>query len=308
MNKSLRDLNSLRIFAALWEDRNVTKAAKRLGLSQPALSHALARLREDMHDDVFVRSGRGITPTPRAEIWAPKVITALTNLELALSEAEAFSPRTATGRVTIVGTDLIEYMLFPKLLAVLARQAPDVVLVSRPSDGSFPKSDMERGTIDFALAGFFVDIPEGFYQKMSGIEPYLTLIRKNHPLVKGSLDLKTFQRLSHILTSPQGDLSGIVDLALAKVGGKRRVVAGVTTFQVLGKLISETDFCVTLPQSMAREQSKIYGLQVHKPPLELPPIRLNMIWHQRIHTSPLHQWIRKEIQKIMAEIFPGPGV
>lgn len=308
MNNTARDLNLLRIFATLWEERNVTRAAKRLGLSQPALSHALSRLRDDMKDEVFVRSGRGVTPTPRAEMWAPKVIAALANLEVALSEAEAFSPRTATGRITIVGTDLIEYMLFPKLLAVLAKEAPEVILVSRPSDGSFPKNDMERGAIDFAIAGFFVDIPEGFYQKIAGIEPYLTMTRKNHPLIKGKLDLLTFQRLSHILTSPQGDLSGVVDSALAAAGGRRRVVAGVTTFQVLGKLISETDLCVTLPRSMALEQSKLFDLKIYEPPVKLEPIRLNMIWHQRIHTSPLHQWIRKEIQKILAETFPGDGV
>lgn len=305
MNKSVRDLNLLRIFAALWEERNVTKAAKRLGLSQPALSHALSRLRDDMRDEVFVRSGRGVTPTPRAEMWAPKVIAALANLEVALSEAEAFSPRTAKGRVAIIGTDLIEFMLFPKLLALLAKEAPEVVLVSRPSDGSFPKNDMERGTVDFAIAGFFGDVPEGFYQKMVGIEPYATMTRKNHPLIQDSLDVNVLQKLAHILTSPQGDLAGTVDHALAKLGGKRRVVAGVTTFQVLGKLIAETDLCATLPRSMAREQAQLYDLNVYEPPVKIAPIRLNMIWHQRIHTSPLHQWVRKEIQTILAQVFPG---
>ncbi len=305
MNNSFKDLNLLRIFAALWRERNVTKAARSLGLSQPALSHALSRLRDDMRDDVFVRSGRGVTPTPRAEIWAPKVISALASLELALSEAEAFSPQKASGRINIVGTDLIESMLFPKLLALLAKEAPNVILINRPSDGSFPKGDMERGAIDFAIAGFFGDVPEGFYKKMSGVEPYLTMTRKNHPLIHGALDLQTFQRLSHVLTSPQGDLSGVVDQALAKLGGKRRVVAGVTTFQVMGKLIAETDFCATLPRSMAREQARLFDLNVYEPPLRLEPIRLNMIWHQRIHSSPLHQWIRKEIQRILAESFPG---
>lgn len=304
MNNSYRDLNLLRIFAALWLDRNVSKAAKRLGLSQPALSHALSRLRDDMNDEVFVRSGRGVTPTPRAEIWAPKVLSALANLEEALSEAEVFSPQKANGRITIVGTDLIEYMLFPKLLALLAKEAPDIVLVSRPSDGTFPKSEMERGAIDFAIAGFFNNIPEGFYKVQAGIDPYMTMTRKNHPFINKKLDLGTYQQLSHLLTSPQGDLSGIVDHALAKVRAKRRVVAGVTTFQVIGKLISDTDFCATLPRSMAIELAKLFGLSTYEPPVKLEPIRLNMIWHHRIHTSPLHQWIRKEIQKILAEVFP----
>jgi DNA-binding transcriptional LysR family regulator len=305
MNKNTKDLNLLRIFAALWHERNVTKAARRLGLSQPALSHALSRLRDDMRDEVFVRGGRGVTPTPKAEMWAPKVLSALAQLEVAFSEAEAFSPATASGRVAIIGTDLIEYMLFPKLLALLAKEAPNVILVSRPSDGTFPKGDMERGGIDFAIAGFFVDVPEGFYRQSAGVEPYLTMVRKKHPLIKGTLDKKIFQRLSHILTSPHGDLSGVVDRALEKSGGRRRVVVGVTTFQVLGKLISETDLCVTLPRSMAVEQARIFDLALYEPPVPLEPIRLNMFWHQRIHTSPLHQWIRKKIHGILIETFPG---
>ena len=303
MNILVKDLNLLRIFAALWLDRNVTKAAKRLGLSQPALSHALSRLRVEMHDEVFVRSGRGITPTPRAVVWAPKVLDALAHLEIALSEADAFSPHKAEGRVTIVGTDLIEYMLFPKLLAVLAREAPEVVVISRPSDGSFPKGDMERGSIDFAIAGFFGEIPEGFYQQQVAVETYATIVRKGNPEVKGSLDLKTFKKLSHVLTSPQGDLSGVVDQALRKLDARRRIVAGVTTFQSMGKIISESDLCATLPRSMALELGRLFQLQVFAPPVTVPPIKLMMIWHQRIHTSPLHQWMRKEMQKILGSVF-----
>jgi DNA-binding transcriptional LysR family regulator len=303
MNNNLKDLNLLRIFAVLWEERNVTKAARRLGISQPALSHALTRLRHEMRDQVFVRSGRGMTPTPSAEIWAPKVIMALAGLESALVEAEAFSPRHAKGRIAIIGTDMVESMLFPRLLAQLSREAPEVVLISRPSDGSFPKTDMEQGVIDFAIAGFFGGIPEGFYQQHVADETYRSIVRKRHPEVKSKLDLERFVRLSHVLVSPQGDLSGVVDVALAKLKLKRRIAAGLTTFQVIGKLVAETDFCATLPTSVAEEHAKRYGLDIFLPPIKLPPIRLMMIWHQRIHTSPLHQWIRREIQRHLGEIF-----
>ena len=305
MKTAFVDLNLLKIFAALWLDRNVTKAAKRLNMSQPALSHALSRLRAEMRDDVFVRSGRGMTPTPRAESWAPKVLEVLASLEVAFSEGEAFSPLKARGRITIVGTDLIEYMLFPRLLAKLAKDAPDVVLVSRPTDGSFPKADMERGVIDFAIAGFFVAVPEGVYQQQAGVEGYMSIVRKDHPMVKDKLDLRIFQKLSHVMTSPQGDLVGVVDIAMKKHKAMRKVVSGITTFQAIGKIVADTDFCGTLPRSMAQEHAKHFNLKVFEPPVVLNPIKFNMIWHHRIHTSPLHQWIRKEIHKILVDVFKG---
>jgi DNA-binding transcriptional LysR family regulator len=303
MSSPVKDLNLLRIFEALWLDRNVTKAAKRLNLSQPALSHALSRLRVEMRDEVFVRSGRGMTATPQAEAWAPKVLEALANLDIAFSEAEAFSPLKAQGRITIVGTDLIEYILLPKLLATLAKEAPDIVVVCRPTDGSFPKAEMERGVIDFAIAGFFVDLPEGFYRQQAGIEVYRSIVRKGHPLVKDKLDFKTFQKLSHILTSPQGDLSGVVDRAMTKRDAVRKVVAGISTFQAIGKIVAETDFCGTLPHAMAVEHARHFNLNIFQPPVDLDPIKFNMIWHQRIHTSPLHRWTRHEIQKILGAAF-----
>ncbi len=244
-----------------------------------------------------------MTPTPAAQTWAPKINHALAALESAFAEAEAFTPSKAVGRISIIGTDMIESLLFPRLLAQLSREAPDVVLMSRPSDGSFPKSDMEQGIIDFAIAGFFGGIPEGFYQQHVADETYCSIVRKSHPIVKSKLDLERFVKLSHVLVSPQGDLSGVVDAALAKLKLKRRIAAGLTTFQVIGKLISETDFCATLPTSVAEMHAKLYGLNIFEPPVKLPSIRLMMIWHQRIHTSPLHQWIRREIQRHLAEIF-----
>lgn len=302
MHTLVKDLNLLRIFSALWLDRNVSVASRKLGMSQPALSHALARLRVEMRDDVFVRSGRGMCPTPRAEAWAPKVLAALSQLEIALSETEEFSPANAKGRITIVGTDLIEFLLFPKLLSKLMLESKKLILVSRPTDGSFPKLDMERGAIDFAIAGFFADIPEGFYTKQVGVERYASIVRSGHPLVDGKLDLQTYQKLSHVLTSPHGDLAGVVDEVLATKKLKRHVVAGVTTFQVMGKLVAETDCCATLPRSVALEQARLYGLNLFDPPVELPPIKLNLIWHQRIHTSPLHLWMRQVIESILKEV------
>ena len=303
MNNAFKDLNLLRIFAALWVEKNVTAAAIRLNLSQPALSHALQKLRNELGDPVFVRSGRGMSPTPRAEAWAPKVLAALEYFENAFADAKPFSPKEANERIVIVGTDLIEAALFAPLLKVIEQEAPQMTIISRPSDGQFPKVEMERGSVDFAIAGFFLNTHEGFYRKHLANEGYLTVACKNNKKIKSKMDLKTFASLSHILTSPQGDLYGVVDQALEAVGASRRVVAGVSTFQVIGKLIAGTEYCSTIPSKIALELAEQYKLNVYKPPVDIPPIKMHIFWHQRIHQSPVHRWVKEHIELILAEKF-----
>ncbi|MCX6123903.1 MAG: LysR family transcriptional regulator [Proteobacteria bacterium] len=299
MHINTKDLNLLKVFTAVWADLNVSKASKTLGLSQPAMSHALARLRADFNDDLFVRSGRGMVSTPLARALAPKIIEIVQQTEALFAGTRSINPVDFTGRISIMGTDLIEFILFPKLLAELSRSAPKLRIVSRPSSGEFPTRDMEVGALDFVIAGFFSDIPEGFYQSHVGEVAYLSIVRKDHPSVGEDLDLKTFSKLSHILTSPHGDLNGVVDQALQKLKLKRTVVAGLTTFQVLPKLVEASDLCATLPSCIARDAVNRYHIKAYSPPIELPNIQLKMLWHQRIHNSPLHEWCRALISRII---------
>jgi len=296
-----KDLNLLPVVEALLLERNVSKAARRLGLSQPALSHALAKLRRDFDDDLFVRSGKGVTPTARALALAPDVTDAVARLHRLFAGGEAFDARKAEARVVIATTDYLETLLLPRLLSLFRKDAPGIVPVVRPAAGALPKGELEAGTVDLAIAGFFGDLPEGFYKQTLIEETYTCIVRTGHPRVKGKLTLADYVALDHILVSPQGDLSGAVDKALAKKKLKRRVVAGVATFHTPGAIVATSDCIATLPSRIAANTARHYPVRCFPPPLDVPGFRLVQVWHARTHRDPVQAWVRRAIEAALQE-------
>jgi DNA-binding transcriptional LysR family regulator len=295
----LKDFNLLKTFDALWRLRNVSHAAKFLKISQPAMSQQLIKLRDELGDDLFVRVGRGMAPTPKALQWAPALQRALNRLELELvSLSESTHDRAE--RISIMATDLIESTLFPKLISLVQTERPSLTLVMRSTLGEFPKSSLELGQLDFVLAGFYGTLTDGFYQQLLQVHPYQVIARKDHPRIKDKLSLEQFCSEQHVLTSPQGDLWGVVDKELADKNLKRRVIAGVACFQSLGTMVESSDALATLPERMALHLVKRYNLKIFAPPLKLPPIRLQLIWHARTHHSQTHEYLRHVIAKSLA--------
>lgn len=299
MNTKTKDLNLLSVFAALMAERNVSKAAKRLALSQPAMSHALARLRRDFGDDLFVRTGRGIAPTPKALAMANDVDRAIEAITNVYAES-GFDPAAATGKFVVATTDYLELVLLPKLLAQLSREARHLTPVVRSTLGALPKTELEAGTIDLAIAGFYGDLPEGFYAQTLFDETYTCIIRKDHPRARGKLSLETFLDLDHVLVSPQGDLDGIVDKELAKKKLKRRIIAGVSNFQTPATIIAGSDCIATLPTRIAEQLAQFYPLRCFAPPLPIPSFRVKQVWHARTHRDPRHAWVRRAIESSLS--------
>lgn len=288
------------VFEALLAERNVTRAARRLALSQPALSHALARLRRDFRDDLFVRAGKGVTPTPRALAVAGEVAHAVASLQQLYGDgAAAFSPQAARGTITIATTDFFEQLLLPRLLPYLAQNAPEVTAIFRQTGGELPKAALENGTLDLAVAGFYGELPEGFHQRVFCDETYSCVVRREHPVVKGQLSLETFLKLGHLLVSPQGDLAGVVDRELAKRGLARRIVAGVSGFHTPAAVIAGSDLIVTIPTRLAQQLAMVYPLRCLPPPLPLPGFRLTGVWHERTHRDGQQLWVRGTIAKVL---------
>lgn len=301
MNIRTKDLNLLAIFHEVMSELNITKAAKKLHMSQPALSNALARLRSEFKDELFVRSGRGMVPTPRAvELFEP--ISTILKQTNSIYHEQAFNPKTYEGHFTIATNDYFEHLLLPPLLSFLNRNAPQIKTIYRPTLGQLPKKELELGQFDLGIAGYFGELPEGFHQETIIIDSYSCLTRKNHPRVQGKLTLKTYLELDHLLVSPQGDLKGAVDSVLKKKGYERKIIAGVTSFGVPASIIAQSDYIVTLPTKIAGSYSKIYNLNLFTPPIEVSSIRVKLVWHQRTHYSPQHQWFREVIKKIAAEL------
>ena len=291
----------LMVFDALMTERNVTRAAARLHLSQPALSHALGRLRSALGDELFVRVARGVAPTPRALELAPLAKDALSRLELLFAAPQRFVPATANARLTIASTEFFEHLVLPQLLPRLRREAPGLVLRSRSTQGRLPKEEMERGECDLAIAGFFGDLPEGFYQQTLFADDFVCVLRKGHPQVGKTLSLKTYLELDHLLISMQGDLTGVVDVALEKQRRRRRVVAGISNFLTPGWIVAESELVLTAPRRLARLYQRHLAVQLHELPLEVPPIQVVQVWHERTHAGPLHRWFRRQLQQIVRQ-------
>ena len=301
-----KDLNLLIVFETLMNELNVSQAAQRLRMSQPALSHALSRLRLNFNDPLFVRLPRGMAPTDRARALKAQVAKILEASRELYAQPTSFDPAKAEGRIVLETTDYIEHIVYPKLLPYLAKAAPGVALVSKHLRGEFPKQALEQGEADIAIGGFFKSIPEGFFQQKLFIDELVCVLRKKHPLAsaKNGISMENYLEASHILVSLQGDLVGQVDAALAKKKLKRKVVAGIANFITPGLIASESDFLLTGPRRLAETYQERYPVDIFPlpPPLasQIRPMTLIQVWHERSHQDPLRAWFRSVLHQFSA--------
>lgn len=296
MNIRTKDLNLLIIFHEVMNELSITKAAKKLHLSQPALSNALSRLRNEFNDELFVRAGRGMVPTPRAMELNEPIIYWIQKTNSIYADKK-FDPINFQGLFTIATNDYFEHLVLPNLLSALSLQAPLLKTVFRPTFGYLPKAELEEGVFDIGVAGYFGELPEGFHQEIIIEDTYACLINKKHPKIQNKLTLKNYLELEHLLISPQGDMKGAIDHVLEKMGHRRKLIAGVTSFGVPAAIVSKSNYIVTLPRKIAESYAKLYDLKLLPPPVETPPIQVKQVWHQRTHLSPQHQWFRSTLKK-----------
>lgn len=286
------DLNLARAFDALLVEKNVTRAAKKLGIGQPAMSHALARLREIANDALLVRVGANMVPTPRALEIAPMVRAALADLERAFAPPRAFDPETSHATFVIGATDYALYVLLPTIVANIARVAPHVNLDVRTLGAAQPS--LASGDIDLALGPDPRESGEGLYRQRLFDERFVCLVRKGHPLTKGKRTPERFVSFPHALVAPRGATrGGIVDEELGKIGRKRRVSVTIPHFLVAPHVVSATDLVLTIAERVARPHVGWLGLASFEPPLRVPGFTVYQIWHARRHDDPAHRWLRE---------------
>lgn len=298
------DLNLLIAFDALLEEGSVTKAAQRVGLSQPAMSNALRRLRKAIGDELLVRTKAGMVPTPRALELAGPVRDALTTLSRALEDHGRFDPATAERRFTLAANDYAEMVLLPALAQMLAQRAPGVDLRVRIL-GDLPGSALESGEIDLAV-GAFQDMPGSFRQQGLFRDRFVCVVRPDHPDIQGSLSLDQYTRHPHVLIAPRARGQGVVDHVLAQRGLKRRVAVSVPHFSVAPMLVAQTDHVLTLASRVACAFGAALGLQLLEPPVQLPQFTIRQVWHQRFQQDPAHVWLRGCLAEI-AQSIAEPG-
>lgn len=298
------DLNLLVALQALLTERHVTRAAARMGLTQPAMSHALARLRETLGDPLLVRTKTGLQLTPRAVALVEPLARVLAGAGELLAPPQGFDPKTSTRRFRIATSDYMEIVLMPALLELLGREAPglDVVLVRHAGKGV---DQIEDGTADLIMIP-----PDRLDRRSAAIfaqrilaEKFVCVVRVDHPRIAKSakaLTLDRYVELPHVLVSPSGGGAGIVDDALAKVGKTRRVAVVVPHFLVAPFLVERTDLVLTLAARIARSLAPAVNLRSLAPPpeLDLPGFEIRLLWHERDHADPAHTWLRERIAAV----------
>jgi DNA-binding transcriptional LysR family regulator len=288
------DLNLLVALRALLSERHVTRAAARIGLSQPAMSHALSRLRELLGDPLLVRAPSGMKRTARAEAMAEPLERVLEDLGRVLASPAPFDARTSTRKFRIATDDYMELVLFPKLLPRFWSEAPsaDLRLANLLASAH---EDLAEGRIDFALGVHGTlggPVPRGIRSERLVSDRFVCVVREDHPVIKKRLSLEDFIALPHALVAPRGVEGGVVDVALAKLGKARRVAVTIPHFLVAPHMIRETDLVLTLAERVAKSLAPLLGLKQIAPPLEVPGFSMSMMWHERQHVDPAHAWLR----------------
>lgn len=298
------DLNLLVALDALLGERNVTRAASRLGITQSAASHALARLRLLTGDELLVRAHGGMVPTVRAEGMAAPVRRALEDALRVLMPSTAFEPRTASLRFFIGTSDYAELVLLPRVVARLAKEAPGIDLrVVVAADE--PSVLLASNAIDLAISPLRpVDDRAGVYARKLFDERFVCVVRKDHPFAGKKLTLARFAAASHALISPRGAEGGFVDDALARKGMRRRVAVALPHFLAAPHIVAASDLVLTVAARVAAVLAGPLGLALLTPPAELglEGFTVSASWHERTHQDPARRWVRDLIAEEAAAI------
>lgn len=304
MDLSSVDLNLLKLFEALVRERSVTQAGLRLGLSQPAASRALARLRRMLGDRLVVRGKLGLDLTPRGEALAGPVARLLDDARGIVSPA-VFDPASATGHLAIAAHDHLSLVVLAGLVARLERQAPGLSLhIAQPAGDNVRL--VEQGGADLAL-GIFEALPGSLHRRGLYTDRLVCVVRSGHPAVAVGWGLKRYAALRHIAVTISGVGESAVDVALSALGCTRHVALRVPHFLAGAMLVADSDMVLTVPGRLARLLAHRLPLALLNLPLQVAPLSPAMIWHERFHGDPAHAWVRQQIVDVVASFTEAAG-
>lgn len=311
------DLNLLKVFDAVYEDRNLVVAGRRLNLTQSAVSHALARLRELVGDELFVRTGKGMVPSGRAAAMAPELRDALRRIEATLG-VEPFAPAQSTRRFVIAANDHVTAVIVAPLVRLLQAQAPGVDLVIRPSTRLDLAEQIDVGRIDLAI-GIFSQVPPRLNARTLVSQGEAILLRKEHPAARRKLGLADLAKYPLVTISVGGQEEGAVDgfllerglarqsemfdrhaleEALAEIGARPRLRVTVPHSLAIPALLRETDMLSIVPHSLARALTRTGELVLRERPYAAAPAVTRAVWHRRNDHDAGHAWLRDRVAEV----------
>jgi DNA-binding transcriptional LysR family regulator len=295
------DLNLLPVFIALMEERSVTRAALRLGITQPALSNALNRLRDTLRDPLFIRERYGIKPTQFAEEIAPVIIETLARLDEVLVGRQHFDPATATRQFNVAANSYVEIVLMPSIIAKLGHLAPGIKMSLTPFGNDLVETGVISGTTDMVL-GRIIDPPDNLILQHLMDDGLACVVRIDHPEIANSLSREQYEQLRHVNVQPPGRLRAGVFQALERQGLRRELAISVTHFLAVPEIIAVTDYCATLPRLICNQIARDPRLKVVQAPVDLGTFPVEIAWHVRYRNDPAHQWFRQLLVETAAQL------
>lgn len=295
------DLNLLLVFEALLQTKNVTQAGAMVGISQPATSFALSKLRTLLNDPLFVRTPQGMQPTPQAVLLAKPVQQALNIIRNDVLQHPTFDLTTTERRFTLAMTDVAEMVFLPRVLRLLKEQAPRSNLKTVIMPSTALETALETGAVDLAV-GLFPDLKRAsFYQQRLFQHPFVCIVRTDHPTIGRKMTLPQFLAASHAVIEAEGRTYEIFERALARRGLKRRVALSIPHFLSIPMVIADSDLIVTVPHVLAQVFARSTNIRLVAPPIKVGNYDVRQYWHERFHKDPTNRWLRTAL----AERFRG---
>lgn len=292
MHNKKPDLDFLFVLEAMLDTGSVSAAAEQLGISQPAMSHALARLRTRFGDPLFVKTGAGMRPTPAAERLGASAKKALAIIRAEIAPSSAFDPA-ATRRVFTLGmTDLAASAILPRMAAEMSRQAPHAQLkVINPKDQDVA-SLLEEGKVDLVLGVYRYPMPSLMQQAVYKTTPYLCIARNGHPTISGKISLSQFAATPHVVSTQSSSAHGLIDRTLAAKGLSRQIALEVPYLLAVPSVILATDYIAVVPAALTGLFAQVGLLQLLKSPITPPRQTIKQYWHRRFTQDAANQWLR----------------
>ena len=294
------DLQLLECFDTLMRERNVSRAAERMDLSQSAMSETLARLRDRFDDPLLVRGREGMQPTPRALEIAPLVHDIVERMRALSAGADSFDPATCTTRFRIVTSDYTQFLLMPRLTEILAERAPRASVDVLPINIRRVDEALDLGEVDVAIA-YFIDPPPSLKRRPLFHEHSVGVAAKGHTALNKDLTAERYAALRHVTVSPSGlnYFSSTLEAQLAVRGLARHTAVTTPHFLIAAHLAANSDLVLAMPSRAARRLTALLPLGMFDIPLELPEFELAMYWHERTQNSTAHQWLREQIREAL---------
>ena len=299
MHISRVDLNLFIVFEAIYAEGSITRASLKMNLTQPAISHALNRLRQLFGDPLFERQGHVMVPTPLARSIIEPVRLSLRGFEVTLNGAERFDPAASTRNFTLALRDVLEASALPPLMAQLAQQAPSVALNALQVGRRELESELAAGTLDAAI-DILLPLSSDIRHMRLATDQTVVLARREHPQIQGALDRDTYLQQGHVLASSRRRGPGLEDVELSRLGLQRQIRLRCQHYFAACRVVSQTDLLLTMPERLARVVNQQFGNQILPFPLEaVPALDIYLYWHANVDNDPANMWLRGQIVQAM---------